>query len=242
MSQNLIPGGHGRRTIYNYVKEYLTPDKIFDKITQRDWPYKRNVDFYVTRDNALCCVAYMSSGRINEIVKRLKRSHFVEKSQYIKTSDPDAMFISNFWVSKRWPGGMRRRRIPILDENDKIVSYKIIEEYRPPTRNPIIEIPLPRVGVLGQYTEKIEEYLELLHQDQVLFPFTTSRAWSIIRYKTDEFPHWLREQSLNYMVNTIRGGPFAVKKLRGIEDIRTLMHYYRGDQESATEDLKRSEI
>ncbi len=231
MSQNLIPGGKGRRTILKDVIEYLSPEEILEKITRKEWPYKRNITFYVTRDRALLALLYLTSGRINEVL-RLSKGQFKEDEE-----DPDFLVVNNFWVSKRWKGGMRKKRKPIF-EGDTITGYTIIEEYVPPSRHPIIPIPLPRVGRLAPFTKMVEEYLGIMEDDR-LFKFGSSRALQIVEHITGMWCHWFRDQSLSYFVNTIRGTILSVARQRGKETDQTLDHYYRGGREQHKEDLKK---
>jgi len=96
MSESLVPGGHGRRTMVD-IDRMLSPEAIFDKIVEKDWEYKSRPAFYTTRDNALCALLYLTSGRINEVL-RLKKDQIIPYAE-----DPDFMIVDQFWVRARPP-------------------------------------------------------------------------------------------------------------------------------------------
>ena len=196
----------------------LSPQNILEIFTEKHWPYKgghigdivgredireQRRNKFRFRDNALCALLFLTSGRINEVLR-------LTRDQFIEYSDPDILLIDQFWVSKRKKGKI----------------------------HPTPDIPLPRVGTFAPFTALVEEYLDLLEPDEILFTFTTSRAWSIVKHKTGLWCHWFRTQSLSYQVNLLRSAT-AVARQRGIENPRTIMHYYRGEWEQFKEELKK---
>jgi len=208
--------GSKRRTLKKEKElgklSYKSPTQIASIIRHNKWPYKTRRDFYHTRDLALPSLVFLSSGRINEVL-RVTKDQF-EEYQF----DPEILLLRSFYVSKRKKG-------------------------KP---HPFPTIPLPRVGVQGQLTRYVEDYLELLEPDEQLFKFSRARAWAIIRHITKKpgavgpgyWCHWFRAQSLSYHVNLIRS-TIAVAKQRGVENPATLAHYYTGDWELFKDELKR---
>lgn len=226
----LIPK-HRRRTIESDVTEYLEPEEIYNLIVSREWPYKGGWfnakgsqygrDKYHSRDKAFMALMFLTSGRLNQIL-RLKKSQFKEMyefKKYAKIADSDILLIDQFGVSKRKKG----------------------------KRHPILELPLPRTGEFAPFTRLVEDYLEYLDEDNKLFTFGESRAWVIVNYVTGAYDkegnlvgkwnHWFRAQSLSYLVNLL-GSATRVAKQRGVENPTTIAHYYRGEWTIDKERLK----
>jgi len=146
--------GTGRRTWQSSRKRYYEPSEIFEIIHRNEWPYKTRSDFYHLRDRALASLEYLLSGRVNEILA-------VVKSQFREDEDdPDFLVCRDFWVSKRWRGGMKSKIRPVFDETGRITNYRLVEVYVPPSDHPTPDIPLPRVGKLSPFTAIVEKYLE----------------------------------------------------------------------------------
>ena len=222
--KNLRVGGHARRT-WKKAKaqgkaEYKSPREIYEIIHRGEWPYKTRPDFYRKRDRALAALVYLTSGRINEAL-RVKRRQIREDPD-----DPDFLVVHSFWISKRKGG-----------------------------KYDVVDIPLPRVGKLAPFTELVEEYLDLVEPEEKLFRFGSSRALAIIEYMTRDpdapetldpdahydksiWCHYLRAQSLTYMVNLLRS-TIIVAKDRGIVNPQTLAHYYTGEWKEHKEELKK---
>jgi len=102
--------GARRRTIRKAKEsgelEYMRPSDIYLMIVRGpDWPYKTKTHFYHTRDRALLALLYLSSGRINEVL-RLRAGQFQPDEE-----DHDILLIHGFYVSKRKEG----KPHPILD-------------------------------------------------------------------------------------------------------------------------------
>ena len=251
--QNLVPGGRGRRTVANMSERgemrYLDPLDVYKILHRKRWPYTRNPEYYHVRDLGLGSLLYLTCGRINEVL-RLTKDQFIDDPD-----DPTFMVITQFWVSKRKKASTKKiikidTSRPIKDSFGNIIGYGFIEkEIRTPAgRHPIIDIPLPKTGnKLAPFTKLIQAYLDLLEDGERLFKIGTSRAWDIINTITGGgqgqreegyWNHWFRSQSLSYQINLLRSET-AVAKQRGIENTRTLSHYYRGQWKQFKDELKR---
>ena len=103
--------------------------------------------------------------------------------------------------------------------------------------HPTPDIPLPLVGSQAPFTQHVLDYIELLDQDDRLFKFSRARGWAIIRHMTGQWPHWFRAQSSCYHVNLIQS-TIAEAKQRGVENLATFTHYYRGDWKYYWDELK----
>ncbi|MCK4474537.1 hypothetical protein KAU30_01735 [Candidatus Bathyarchaeota archaeon] len=216
----LVPK-HRRRTIQSNVKVYLTPEEVYELITHREWDYKGGQFFkrgtqygrdkYHSRDRAFMALMYLTSGRLNEVLRVVKSQfHEMKELSYYKKPDPDILILKDFWISKRKKG----------------------------KTHPLLDLPLPRVGTLAPFTELVEKYLTCLKKKDKLFSFGESRAWVITNYITGGYDdegnligkwnHWFRAQSLSYQVNLL-GSALRVAKQRGVKNPTTIAHYYRGE-------------
>jgi integrase len=212
-----------RRTVQHDVTQFLEPHEVYRLILAREWPYKGGQftvkgtqygrDKLHFRDRALLALLYLTSGRINEILKITKKQfREMHELSYYKKPDSRILILHNFWVSKRKKG----------------------------KRHPMLDLPLPRVGKLAPFTQLVEEYLGYLHGDKKLFNFGTSRAWVIVNHITGKWNHYFRAQSLSFLINVI-GSAIKVAKQRGVENPTTIAHYYKGDWLASIEDLLRGE-
>jgi len=185
--------------------------EVYDLITRKEWQYKGGQfnkkgtqygrDKYHSRDKALLALLYLTSGRINEVL-RVKKNQFFEMEDipYYKSPDENILILKDFFVSKRKKG----------------------------KKNPILDLPLPRLGYLASFTELVEDYLRYLSPKKKLFKFGTSRGYVITNYITGKWNHYFRAQSLSFQVNLI-GSAMRVAKQRGIANATTISHYYRGE-------------
>lgn len=214
--KNLWEYGENRRTLRklreNNEIRYREP-RVMLQIIQRDtWPYKRKPDFYHKRDLALAALLYLSSGRINEVL-RLKADQFS-----VLEDDPDFMVINNFYVSKRKEG----KTHPILE-----IPLPLKGKLAPFTR-----IVCDYLGLLGS-DDKLFRFgrgrawaiIRCITND----PGNENIGW---------FCHWFRAQSLSYQVSVIRS-TVAVANQRGVENPATLKHYDQGTWRQYKDELKK---
>lgn len=235
----LKPDGTGRRTWNKAKKRYYTPEQIYRFIYRNKWPYTPDFSNLHLRDLALASCLYLTSGRINEVL-RLRTDQF---STY--EEDDDILVCYSFRVSKRWRGGMKKKfQFLGLDENGREL-FTTVEKYVPPTEPPILQIPMPRIGKLSPFTHIVEDYIESLGENEKLFKIGTGRAWTIIEHITKDpetntkgyWPHWFRAQSLSYLINLLRS-TVMVAGGRGVDNVDTLQHYWGGDWVLYKDELK----
>jgi hypothetical protein len=177
------------------------------------WPYKTRTDFYRGRDLALASLLYLTSGRINEVL-RLTKDQFREDED-----DKDFLVCHDFWVSKRMSGVTHPTPQIPLPRVGKLAPFtRIVETY---------------LGLLEENDAKLFSFgegrawsiIDCITND----PDTEERGvWN----------HWFRAQSLSYHVNLLRS-TIVVAKTRGIENPQTLAHYYTGEWRQHKEDLKK---
>jgi integrase len=232
-----------RRTVQNDIEEYLEPKEIYKLIFIKEWSYKGGQfnkkgtqygrDKLHARDRALLALLYLTSGRINEILKITKyQFREMRELSYYKNPNPKILILHNFWVSKRRKAHTRKKAV--WDIEKEKWKTKLINV--PASRHPMLDIPLFRTGRFAPFTQLVEEYLRYLHGDKKLFNFGTSRAWVIVNHITGKWNHYFRAQSLSFLVNVIRSA-LKVAKQRGVENPTTIAHYYKGDWLGSIDDL-----
>jgi len=280
MGRELKVGGEGKRTIEGLRTSgelrYLSPWEVWARIHSATWPYRpegwalnakpENMDratlnaadklrFYHARDIALASLLYLSSGRINEVL-RVTHDQLVEDEE-----DPSGFWVvKQFYVSKRSRGGVKVKLVKTgeIDPATQLPIYERREKVLKPKPHPTPDIPLPRVGKLSPFSKAVMDYVAMIGPGEKLFSFSKSRALAIvdvitggdpprvraekraagIEYTHGFFTHLIRAQSFSYQVNTIKS-TIAVAQSRGIENPNTLSKYYTGSWREHAEELKK---
>lgn len=212
MSQNLVEGGKGRRTWHKASKRYYDPEGIYQIIHRNAWPYKTRVDYYRLRDLALASLLYLTSGRINEVL-RLVKHQFREDEE-----DPDFLVCHNFWVSKRKAG---------------------VEHPTPDIPLPRVGRLAPFTEIVEAYLAFIDDEERLFKFSRArAFQITRHITSDPENQQPGKWNHWFRAQSLSYQVNLLRS-TILVASDRGVKNPQTLAHYYTGQWKEHKEEMKK---
>ncbi len=211
--ENLSQYGKNRRTLNKLQDKikYKTPAQIMQIMQRNKWPYKTRREFFEKRDLALASLLFLTSGRVNEVLR-------VRVDQIIpEPADPDFLIIQGFYVSKRKAG---------KDHPTPDIPLPLVGELSPFTNFLLAYIELLKPGDKLFKIGRGRAWAIIRHITND--PNTKEPGW---------FCHWFRAQSLSYQVNLIRS-TIAVAKQRGIENPATLAKYYRGDWRTYKEELK----
>jgi len=154
--------GVKRRTLNDVY--FLRPSEIYEIITSKSWPYKRDKEFYEKRDRALMALLYLTCGRITEVLS-------LTKKQFDLESEPNFIIIRNMIVVKRKKKAKRKSRA-------------IRDEVPLPKEGPLA--PFTKLAL--DYLQLIE------NPEDKLFNIGRNRAYKIVRYVTGQWPHWFRSQ------------------------------------------------
>jgi integrase len=154
--------GVKRRTLNDVY--FLRPSEIYEIITGKSWPYKRDREFCEKRDRALMALLYLTCGRITEVLS-------LTKKQFDFESEPNFIIIRNMIVVKRKKKAKRKSRA-------------IRDEVPLPLSGPLA----PFTNLVLDYLKLIE------NSEDKLFNFGRNRAYKIVRYVTGQWPHWFRSQ------------------------------------------------
>jgi len=194
--------GKKRRTL-DHIERYLQPKEIFELITSKSWPYgvveRERLE---CRDRALMAIAFISAGRVAEIVRGYRYESYIDENGKRRAK-----------IIGRYPGLLREN---VIVENDlirisgmrvakrtqKIISKHgllatIRSEFVAPLKKGVFENPywdqlIPFAYLFLDYLEKYAP------KRGPLFNITRTRAWQIINYVTGKWCHWFRAQAEHF--------------------------------------------
>lgn len=187
------------------------------------------------KERSLFILAYLTAGRISEIVKQpyLRKHTYAyeeindkngQKVLRIKRNENGSPIITQT-ERIRWDyPGIRRKDIVVQAKKDKrvlIVSMQNRKNKQHTRKN----VPIPAEKE-AEFIDMLNEYLDTLREDQPLFDFGVAKAERIIA-KTDMNPHFLRDIRLTHMVTLYDFNAFQLVKFAGWKDIKPAERYVR---------------
>jgi len=195
-----------RRTIKT-IKEFLTPEQIYELITSKTMIYHSTQEYYHTRDRALMAISLLSAGRINEVLSLTKSNFDVKESpHYIVVNDMPISKRKQETIEKYGPHVARRWPFFLpLSEDPKIYEHTQLVRLAP-------------------FSKLVVKHLEQTEEDQKLFMFGTRWAYEIIRQVTGEFPNWFRAQGEMIYGSIIRDS-IKLAKFVGVVRPEQVAHY-----------------
>jgi len=199
--------GKKRRTVKT-ISEYLSSEQVLSLVTGKQMKYATTPEFYHKRDRALMSLAFLTAGRINEVLK-------LRKSQFNFNESPHYILVENMHVSKR------KRELIKKYGNHITKRWSFILPLSP---DPNI-YEYPKMVQLVPFTRLVVEYLELLEPDEPLFQMGTRWAWEIIRKTTRLFPNWFRSQAEMWYGSNILRDSVKLAKFVGVVRPEQVAHY-----------------
>ncbi len=170
-----------KRTWENILPSYEQPSKVLRLLKLSKWEYKSDMaDELQCRDLAFGCLLYLTSARVNEMVR-------VNREQVV-VHDENFLVLQNMRVSKR----RIKFRTPEEKEDFRFVSANLSKSQKEDLKQEYlrggkafqkpasVSIPLPRkTGDLARFTVCVEAYLDQFAPEGRLFKFGTHRGWEI---------------------------------------------------------------
>lgn len=207
-----VPIGNIPKRTLKDIKEWLTPEQIYDLIISKMWPYKETPQFYKKRDRCLMALYFLTGGRNNEVLQ-------LRKKNFDMTSEIKYIVIYGMPISKR--------------------SEKTIARYGPKVtqRNPI---RLPLFGRLEPFTRLVEDHLASINEKDKLFNFGVHRSHQIIKYVTGKWVHWFRAMTEDFYGKVVFKDSVKLAKFIGVTNVQSVMAYIPLDQEIYKKDLERT--
>ena len=213
-----------RRSVEEDYKFYDSPRVIYEKITQRTWPYSQSPEyrelseFFKLRDLGYMALMYGSTCRASELC-RFER---VDKEGNVLVSKPsvkkDQFYLDDEYLHFREVIILKRRELNT--ETGKWQAIQDLENY--PTRN---EISLPLEGSFSIFTNHILEYLDKLGSSDELFPFKYRRGWQIVNHVTGEMQHYLRDMGIKFYSRLLDRNIKDLQDFTGHARIQNLSKY-----------------
>lgn len=200
MPRNFDIGGARvkRRTIEKNYKRYDSPEKIFNAINGKVWPYSKTgrlsgmIPFYEMRDRAYMALEYLSTCRASELCRaNLKNAGYKPSVTRGQFEFSDHLLLFNECI-------ILKRRLYLGKDDDGIHRWgPIVDQRDYPFRNQIA-LPLDSSmgGELYKFTELIVKLLDVLGPEEELFKFRYRRGWQIVNCITGEMQHYLRDMGL----------------------------------------------
>ena len=188
----------------------------------------------VLKERALFIMAYLTGGRISEIVKE----PYLRKVQYKKEVLIDEAGNRTVRIARNSKGspiqisverkelgykGIRRDNISWTYKDGRRILI-ISMQNRKNKRNKRKRIPIPldkEESLLGL----LQEYLDTLQADEPLFPFSKSKAEEIIKRTTGMNPHFLRSIRATRLVIDYNFNEFKLQQYMGWSDGRPAARY-----------------
>lgn len=204
-----------RRSVAKHYKFFDPPNKVWDNINQKVWPYVTRIALLRQRDLAFMSLLYLTVARVSELCKFIFFREGMEKPKIMKSIRKSQFVqIGSF---------LEVRNVRIVKR--KFVGKKLVEvpsDY--PLRN---VIRLPMKGGLNVFTNAIVEYLKTIENpDGELFKFRRQRGFQIVQHCTGgQFPHYLRCMGLKMWLRVFNKNIFMLQKFSGHADIKNLFPY-----------------
>jgi len=237
-----------KRKPHRSVKEitrYLYPKEMFRLITSKEWPYTIDREKYACRDRALMATAYISAGRISEIVqgykhitqvvyengKKKRKPIIVGKYPGLLreniTVKPDYLYFSGVLVVKRTQKVIERHGLAVTIRADFVAPLR-----RGVFENPYWDQLVPFAHLLLEYLEKFAP------KKGSIFPITRTRAYQIITEVTGMWPHWFRAQAEHFYGNFLLTDSIKLSEFVKVVDPKSVKPYIGYDWREQLKDKR----
>lgn len=200
--------------------EHITAERIFELINKFD----------NSRDKCLFALAYLTAGRIGELVQTRKIKWGKKSVILVKNGKSKKTNIQD-WKNKKIGGlnlGMKKEDVSIGEMNGRKymrINLRNLKNKQKGFSTKEIPIPLDDEGYKA-FADIIFQYLQGLEDGEELFPIGKSRAQKIIS-KVDMNPHFLRKIRLTHLVQYHNFSDQKLKLYAGWSDSRPSKHYIK---------------
>ena len=194
------------------------------------------MEFTNLKHRALFIIAYLTAGRISEIVKRnflYKNNYLTEKvlnektglevMRIVRNENESPMIESRDKVELNYPGILRRNIIFKNKQGKDVMIVSMQNRKSPDFKRKNIPIPIAQEAELIRL---LREYIDNLQPNDPLFDFTISKAEKIIS-KINMNPHFLRDIRLTHMVTIYDFNAFHLAKFAGWKNADPAEKYVR---------------
>lgn len=180
------------------------------------------------RVKALAAFAYLTGGRITELVKcdYLRKVHLAKDNEGNPIKDENGLFKveSIERIKLDYPGVCKQNIHKAWDKSRAIWLVDI--QNRKNKVNPLKTIPV-LIDRESEFIDFIEEYIRPLKDDQALFPFKQKRAWQLLNDNVGWNCHYFRHLRATHLVTVHNMDSFSLLKYMGWTDLRPAQKYVR---------------
>lgn len=135
------------------------------------------------RVRALFVCLYLTGGRISEICNAKLTRIINRKTRETKVFEFD---------------GLRKQDIEQgIKNNIKVLLFKLRNLKNRKTKSKTLPVPVEREREL---VEMLNEYLDLLEPEDILFDFSRQRAWQLLDEEVVWNPHWFRHLRTTHLI------------------------------------------
>ncbi|HDK42507.1 MAG TPA: site-specific integrase [Candidatus Pacearchaeota archaeon] len=209
-----------RRLEKEQAAKFLSIEDIYNRIKKMN-----NI-----RDKCLLVMLYITAGRISEIVRRdvvkfrKKEVRLVNKGKVKRAKIIDYSTKER----KRIEPSIKRRDLSLQTKDDKktvVIRMRNLKNKRKGEQVKLIPLPL-NSEINKKFFAIIKQYVQILDEDEELFPIGIRRAENII-LKAGFNPHFLRSVRLTHLVKYHNFSDQKLKAFSGWSDSRPAAHYIR---------------
>lgn len=211
--------------------------KAWEKQEQRkkeSTPNPQTVLMYInnvsdSRVRALAAFAYLTGGRISELVreKYLRKTYLKRDSEGKVMKDDNGKFIVDRVEKVRIDyEGVKKHEIEYTEDNKGRRIMLINMQNRKNKQHKRKNIPILVDKETG-FVNIIKTYLNSVGHDQALFPFSKTRAYQLLDKHLGWNPHYFRHLRATHLVTIHNLDSFSLLKMMGWTDLRPAQKYVR---------------
>lgn len=174
------------------------------------------------RARALFILAYLTAGRISELVKYYK----IKYGKHIGTNDSGKKRTIYNWSERHVierTEGITKGAIQKINNKEGRTFLLVTLPNRKNRKLKIKKLAIP-IDKEGELIDFLYEYLGTKEYNEPLFPFTPQRAWQILR-KYGYNPHYLRHVRLTHLVTVYNFNEHMLRRFAGWTDTRPARFY-----------------
>jgi len=166
------------------------------------------------RTRALFVIAYLTGGRINEILPK----------KYIlrQKLDKETGLLTKWRERIDYPGIMKKNIEFIQNKGRDFILIKMLNEKN--LKQHIKRVPFP-IDKEKELVFHLQSFINRLQPNDVLFPFSDVTAWSRLKRKTGFNPHFMRHMRTTHLITLYKLQDHLIVKYMGWTDARPLSKY-----------------
>ncbi len=214
------PWKRARQLEKNQTAKFITIEDIYNRMNKMD-----NI-----RDKCLFVITYITAGRVSEIVRRDVIKFRKKEVRLVNRGKVKRAKIIDYSTRtrKRIEPSIKRSDLTLQKKDGKetvVIRMRNLKNKRKGEQMKLIPLPL-NSEINKKFFEVIKQYVQMLEEDEELFPIGSRRAEDILN-KAGFNPHFLRSVRLTHLVKYHNFSDQKLKAFSGWSDSRPAAHYIR---------------